>query len=294
MSDSLWTVILAAGAGRRLASVTGGVPKQFWRGASGRSLLDHTLDRFAPLAPTSRTVVIVDETHRGHIDSHPVAWSSATVVYQPQDRGTAAGVMLALMPVLTARPDALVAVTPSDHGVLDEGQFREGVRAAARHAADSDDIVLFGVEPSAARTDYGWITPGPKRPSTFVCAVEGFVEKPAPEMASHLFATGSVWNTMVVVARASRIRDLCFALLPVLADVFGEAMTLPADTRQLFLREVYPSLPVFDFSRHVLTPAPGLSTYVWPDGVGWSDLGTPERLDAWHQQASRAESVPAA
>src|SRR5690606_23822021 len=53
-----WTVVLAAGAGRRLASVTGGVPKQFWRAAGGRSLLRQTLDRFAPLAPTSRTVVV--------------------------------------------------------------------------------------------------------------------------------------------------------------------------------------------------------------------------------------------
>jgi choline kinase len=30
-----WTVVLAAGAGRRLAEVTGGVPKQFWRAAGG-------------------------------------------------------------------------------------------------------------------------------------------------------------------------------------------------------------------------------------------------------------------
>ena len=42
MSNQLWTVILAAGAGRRLSAVTGGVPKQFWRGLNGPSLLTQT------------------------------------------------------------------------------------------------------------------------------------------------------------------------------------------------------------------------------------------------------------
>jgi choline kinase len=38
MVKNAWTIILAAGAGRRLSSVTGGVPKQFWRMPGCRSL----------------------------------------------------------------------------------------------------------------------------------------------------------------------------------------------------------------------------------------------------------------
>jgi len=294
MTASLWTVVLAAGAGRRLAGVTGGVPKQFWRGASGRSLLDQTLERFAPLAPASRTIVIVDETHRKYVDSQAVARSAATLLFQPQDRGTAVGVLLALTPVLTSWPDDLVVLTPSDHGVMDDEQFRGGVRAAADHAARHDDLVLFGVEPNAPRPDYGWITPGLRRPPGSVIPVRGFVEKPSLAIAERLFVAGSVWNTMVMVARASRIRDLCFGLLPRLAHVFGEATALPLQQRQGFLRGAYPSLPACDFSRDVLARAPGLSVYVWPDRIGWSDLGTPERLEAWHRQATRVESVSAA
>jgi hypothetical protein len=34
------------------------------------------------------------------------------------------------------------------------------------------------------------------------------------------------------------------------------------------------------------TPARDLSTYVWPASVGWSDLGTPERLRNWQTRAA--------
>ena len=38
-------------------------------------------------------------------------------------------------------------------------------------------------------------------------------------------------------------------------------------------------------------PARGLYAYVWPGSVGWSDLGTVERLHAWHRRVER-QSVP--
>ena len=89
MTAPLWTVILAAGAGRRLASVTGTVPKQFWRNGLAPSLLEMTIDRFAPLAPPERTVVVVDRSHTAHLQSHPALDTAARILYQPRDRGTA-------------------------------------------------------------------------------------------------------------------------------------------------------------------------------------------------------------
>ena len=64
MAPQTWTVVLAAGSGRRLASLTGGVPKQFWSPDGQPSLLAQTLARLAPLAPPSRIVIVVDQTHR--------------------------------------------------------------------------------------------------------------------------------------------------------------------------------------------------------------------------------------
>lgn len=49
MMEDLWSVVLAAGQGRRLAAVTRGTPKQFWRADDRPSLLEETFERLAPL-----------------------------------------------------------------------------------------------------------------------------------------------------------------------------------------------------------------------------------------------------
>jgi mannose-1-phosphate guanylyltransferase len=282
VATQLWTVVLAAGAGRRLSGVTGGVPKQFWRGANGRSLLEQTVDRFSPLAPPSRTVVVVDAAHRGHLVGNAVG----KTIYQPGDRGTAAGVLLALTPVLESSPEAIVVITPSDHGVIDDGGFRRGLLDAVRHGRSPGAVVIFGVQPAAAHHDYGWITPGPLRSSGALRSVSSFVEKPTPERAAQLFEAGAVWNTMVLVGQARAVRDLYAELLPELTEVFETAMRLPPAERDDFLASVYPFLPRFDFSRDVIAPARNLLTYVWPASIGWSDLGTPERLSEWQSRSS--------
>jgi mannose-1-phosphate guanylyltransferase len=208
---------------------------------------------------------------------------------QPGDRGTAAGVLLALTPILASDPETVVVITPSDHGVLNQRAFRRGLRTAAAHVLRRGDIVVFGVEPTSARDDYGWITTGPQAGGR-IRSVAGFVEKPPADIASALFTAGAVWNTMVTVARAGAIRDVCFDLLPGLAGVFGRATALPDAARARFLREVYADIPRFDFSRDVMSRASNLSTYVWPRSIGWTDLGTPDRLMAWDQQ-SRGNSA---
>lgn len=285
-----WTVVLAAGAGRRLASVTGGVPKQFWRAAGGRSLLRQTLDRFAPLAPTSRTVVVVDAAHRRHFAASDVADRAPDFILQPTDRGTATGVLLAMMPVLSRDPDGVVVITPSDHGIADERRFRQSILDTVSEARERDAIVLFGVEPSAALADYGWITLGRSDTPGRLRPVASFVEKPERETAARLFATGAVWNTMVTVARARSIWNLYAARLPELTSLFSLALRLAPEERRRLLADAYPGIAPRDFSRDVLTGAPGLSAYVWPSTLGWSDLGTPERLSAWQQGAGLAQA----
>lgn len=288
MTEHVWTVVLAAGAGRRLACVTGQIPKQFWRCGGAKSLLEETTDRFAPLAPPSRTIVVVDASHREHVAGTVSCNRVGTVVYQPEERGTAAGALLALTPVLEAEPDAVVMITPADHGVVDGRRFRSGLVEATRSVHANGGVVLFGVEPTEAREDYGWITPGPAISAGSLRPVGSFVEKPSAEVARRLFASGAAWNTMVVVARAQAVRALYVDGLPQLARVFDIALGLPPSERIAFLSAIYPRMPKFDLSRDLLTCARSLSTYTWPASVGWSDLGTPERLAAWNRPAAAA------
>ena len=304
MAHELWTIALAAGAGRRLASVTGGVPKQYYRPEGARSLLEETLARVRPLVAPERTLTVVDAGHRPYVESFDPHSPFGEVVYQPMDRGTAAGVLLPLMKVREAAPDAIVVVTPSDHGVGNDECFRKGIsRAIARVRSGGCDIVLFGVEPSAIRADFGWIMPATRgtRATTAFQPVASFVEKPPLHEARQLFSAGAVWNSMVLVASARALFDLYRQHLPFHADVLSAAHMLDAGDRDAFLRDWYPDLPAADFCRDVLTPAASeLCLYTWPIEMGWSDLGTPDRLQEWlavqgrtlmMERPSRAERV---
>lgn len=290
MESHLWSVVLAAGSGLRLASLTGGTPKQFWRPDGRESLVEQTLTRLAPLCPVDRTVAVVADSQRRYVRDWPAA---PHVVFQSDDRGTAAGVLLGLVPVLSADPDAVVLVTPSDHGVRHPKAFQRGICEAVAHVQGHDGVVLFGVEPTAAQADYGWITLDPAREATRVQAVAGFVEKPPPLKARRLWSSGAVWNTMVIVARARTLFRLCGEHLPDLTAVFADCLTLPQEARASFLADRYRQLPAHDLCRDVLTPARGLSAYLWPASMGWSDLGTPERLEQWLGDVpARLDPVP--
>jgi mannose-1-phosphate guanylyltransferase len=281
MESSLWSVVLAAGAGQRLSRVTGGTPKQFWRPTGAKSLVEHTLARLAPICPVDRTVIVVNDNQRDHVRRWPDAHQSGRIVFQPDDRGTAAGVLFGLLPVLVTDPAAVVVVTPADHAVENPEAFSRGIGRAVDHVWRQGGVVLFGVEPTVAHPDYGWISLGSDQRVNAITPVVSFVEKPSRDVARQLLSEGAVWNTLVIVGRARDLFHLCRQRLPVMAPVFVAALTLPADTRETFLRDRYPQLPSRDLSRHVLMPSRNLAAYTWPASIGWSDLGTPDRLGQW-------------
>jgi mannose-1-phosphate guanylyltransferase len=281
MEGRLWSVVLAAGAGSRLANRTGGIPKQFWRPHGGPSLLEETLARLRPICPAERTVIVVADHQRTYVREWPAHRRYGRVVFQPADRGTAAGVLFGLLPVLAADPDGVVVLTPSDHGIGNPGVFRAGILEAIAHAQVPGGTVLFGVEPSAPRTDYGWITVAPWQRSTTIQPVASFVEKPDAQTATQLLSKGALWNTMVIVARVRTLLDLCRVHLPDLTAMFDRALTLRREKRHAFIAAGYPGFAVADFSRHVIARSRDLFAYSWPASIGWSDLGTPERLDRW-------------
>ncbi len=275
----LWSIVLAAGRGRRLASVTGSVPKQFWAPSGARSLLEETIHRIAPLGDPAHLVTVVDRSHRQYVERIGAS-NVGTCVYQPGDRGTANGVLLALSIVASQDPGAMVFVTPSDHGVARPEWFRTGVRRAVAHVeARSDDVVLIGVEASSPSTDYGWILQSPGGDD--LGRVSFFVEKPARPLATRLMAAGALWNTMVLVARVSTLLDLHRRHIPAATAAFEAAPFAGLNTCQDVIDRLYLALPPADLSHDVLARARDLRCLAIGPQAGWTDLGTPDRLSAW-------------
>src|SRR5688500_3661332 len=206
VSHLFWTLLLAGGRGSRLNTVTGGVPKQFWSPDGKHAMVERTLARLGTMAAPSRTVTVIGPDQRQYLGALGSVEALGTVLEQPADRGTGVAVLWGLCEILTRDPRAVVMLTPADHAVDSEPEYREGVRLAVRAVAERWlSPVLFGVTPSRPAPDYGWIVPaasGDAGDQRLFRNVMAFAEKPTGPEAARLMSLGSLWNTMVLVGRA--------------------------------------------------------------------------------------------
>lgn len=290
-AENLWAIVLAAGRGTRLATVTRALcgrdlPKQFVALTSRRTLLQETMDRIAPLIPPERTVVVVSDVHADLARAQLADYPGVEIVVQPADRGTGPGILLPLAHVMARDPRASVAVFPSDHHVHRPAPFLAAIRGALRLASKTPaGVALLGVAAERAASDLGWIVPG-DRIGTGGSRVRQFVEKPDADAAMLLLQAGALWNTLVVVGGVGALWRLGRRHMPGQAAAFETYMrALGRPDAEDVLARVYDAMSPADFSRGVLQVTAGLAVVPVVDS-GWFDCGTPERLLEWLRTTS--------
>jgi mannose-1-phosphate guanylyltransferase len=286
-------IVLAGGSGERLRAVTERWlgehrPKQYCTFVGTRSMLQHTLDRVKTVVPQNNILTVIAAEHERYLAGALTGPLPGTLVRQPCNRGTAAGVFLPLARVVEKDPDASVMVFPCDHFIYPEGRFLQYVVTTYRLCQRfQDSLLLLGVPASSPETDYGWIEPAPATTSEPLRHVARFVEKPSMEDAAGLLRRGGLWNTMIVAGRAGTLWELGRRLLPGLVeplDLFRGAIRgireglVGVDQERLVLDQIYQQLPAADFSADFLRRA-AASTLVFPlEDLFWSDWGRPKRV----------------
>ncbi|HET6372491.1 MAG TPA: sugar phosphate nucleotidyltransferase [Candidatus Polarisedimenticolia bacterium] len=274
MPEHLYAIVLAAGDGTRVRGLTKNAhglpaPKQFSVVAGNRTLLGATVDRASRLVSEEHIVVVVAEEHRCFWSRDLASHSPENVVVQPSNRGTAAGLLLPFLEVLQRDPQAQILVLPSDHHVENEEPLARAMVEAVEVARRDRRVVLLGAFPEEPDTEYGWIVPDGTLDGCR--GVSHFIEKPDGRTARDLMARGGLLNTLILAADARTLLHLYARHLP---ELLGELLERRGD-----LADIYRRLPLRDLSRHLLAPSCDALAVVPVADCGWSDVGTPERLE---------------
>jgi mannose-1-phosphate guanylyltransferase len=296
-NDNRAAIILAGGDGTRLSglvrSVVGqNVPKQFCSLLGEDTLIGRTRRRVSLAVAPRNTMFVVNQAHEPFYAPILHGVTRSNLVVQPENKGTAPAILLALVRMAAVHPDASVAIFPSDHFISDERQFMRHVENAfeAVHARP-ELTVLLGIEPSHPDVSCGWIEPAGRIAfeDYSLYRVRGFCEKPGLEQAVDLLKHGGLWNSAVVVARISTLMGMMMVAAPDLHEAFAPLRAkFPEPPSPRNIAAVYRNLFATGFSERVLAKAPVNLAVLPVAGLRWVDLGDPHKLQqTWNKLGLR-------
>lgn len=283
--DERWALMLAGGDGERLRPLTRIIagderPKQFCRILGTETLLEATERRVALAVRPNRTLVALTRAHERYYGPLVAGRRASSLVVQPENRGTAPAILYGVMRIARSAPLAAVAIVPTDHYVSDDARFMSHVASAFDVVERRPElVVLLGIVPESAETEYGWIEPADRIPDTPVFRVARFCEKPSSALAEELFRRHCLWNSFVIVARVPVLLALFCKYVPGLMGAFaGVQAWLDATAEARAVQSVYRRLQPMTFSEAVLAARPANLATLPAHGVRWNDWGHPRRV----------------
>ncbi|PRY00253.1 mannose-1-phosphate guanylyltransferase/mannose-6-phosphate isomerase [Paraburkholderia sp. BL25I1N1] len=293
-STRIVPVILAGGSGTRLWPVSReNYPKQLIDVVGSDSLLQATARRMdgfpAGWSVDASPIIVCGEEHRFVIaEQLHENGVDARLIVEPARRDTAPALTLAASLACSEGRDAILVVMPADHSIADVPALQAALELAARYA-EQGSIATLGVPPTRPDTGFGYIRVGAELAGGGH-AIDGFVEKPAEELAAKYVAAGMYWwNSGIFIVRASVWLDTLKRLQPDMHSACERAFTGGrmdgAYFRPLvdaFLGAPANSIDYAVMERLTETVGPDTpdSAPATPAGVviglnaGWSDLGS--------------------
>jgi mannose-1-phosphate guanylyltransferase len=235
---------------------------------------------------------VVAEQHRRWWSSALKALPAQNIFVQPENRGTANGILLALLQIEKRAANSVVVLLPADHYLTDEAMMARSLRTAANLAADNRGLIyLLGAEPDHPDDELGYIVPSEQRRNT-ATGVLRFAEKPTLEKARELIKAGALWNTFIIAGTVRALLSLFEGRFAATINDMRRALQLAESSRvgPVALEVLYADLESHDFSRDVLELHEQKLQVLRVPSCGWTDLGTPKRVAETVHVLARARS----
>ena len=272
-------VIMAGGVGSRFWPMsTPDRPKQFIDVLGvGRTLLQLTYQRFRDICPLQNVWVVTNAKYADLCREQLPDMPPQNVLSEPCRRNTAPCIAYVSWRIKTQDPQANIVVTPSDHIVTDETEFRRVVTQCLNFTAETDAIVTLGMRPTRPETGYGYIqadlaSASPRNKEIF--RVDSFREKPDRATAERYIAQKQYfWNAGIFIWRVSTIVNAFRIYQPAINKQFEDlAPYYGTPKEQALIDERYPQCQSISVDYAIMEKAEEI--FVCPADFGWSDLGT--------------------
>lgn len=264
--------------------MAGGIGARFWPSSrqsrpkqfldilgTGKSFIRHTFERFSRIVPAENFIVVTNRRYTDLVLEHIPELRREQILAEPIGRNTAPCVAYAAYSLRQRDPDAAMIVTPADHIILNEEEFRAVIGECLDFAAGNDALMTVGIKPSRAETGYGYIQVSD---DSRISKVKCFTEKPGLELAQTFVQCGEFfWNSGIFVWK---VRDIIAAFakyLPEHHQLFnGISSAYGTEREQEAVERVYSECRGISVDYGVMEKADNV--YVRCADFGWSDVGT--------------------
>ncbi len=273
MDRNTYCIIMAGGVGARFWPLSRqNCPKQFLDIlGTGKSFIRHTFERFRPMIPEQNFMVVTNRRYKEMVLRHLPELKAEQVLCEPIGRNTAPCIAYAAYSLLQRDPEARMIVTPSDHLILNEDNFRSIIGECLEFTDTHDALMTVGIRPTRPDTGYGYIQVSDEKS---ISKVKCFTEKPHLELAQTFVQCGEFfWNSGIFVWKVKDIVRALERFLPENAALFRGIMPLygTPDEPQA-IEQVFAECRPVSIDYGVMEKTD--NAYVRCGDFGWSDVGT--------------------
>ena len=272
-------IILCGGNGTRLWPISRTLmPKQFVKLFDDKSLFQLTVERNSKVCDSQFIVSNAQQYFLALDQLEELHKNNNKYLLEPVGRNTAPAIALAC---LALNPEELVLVTPSDHLIKDEAEYKK-VLQTAKELAEEDNLVTFGITPTFAETGFGYI-----EAEDF--SVKAFHEKPDAETAQEYLNAGNYyWNSGMFLFKAGVFLEELKQYAPEVYESSLQAYNNAKESDESLIRikhEDMLNIPEDSIDYAVMEKSTKVK--VVPSNIDWSDVGS---FDALFEEMPKDEN----
>ena len=278
-------IILAGGSGTRLWPLSRkNYPKPYISLIGNKTLLEITLERVMLVNFFTKPIIVCNEKHKFIVkDTLKKLNFEATIMLEPEGRGTAAVFYIAS---LLSRDDENLLFMPSDH-ILEENIFTKHLFSIITKPELQDNWILFGIKPSSASSEYGYIEVNLNREklknknSSTLYDVTAFIEKPAPKIANQYYNNECYfWNSGMFLGNCNMINNDFKKKSPDLSNlcdlVLEHSLFNEKDNEILLDRNFFLKISINSIDYEIIENSENLKVILLD--TAWSDVGSWDSL----------------